>query len=79
MLDPTATRIVDWLREIGLTVRISPLGTDTFLPGVTLEPGGLIVDLIGLADPLADYETQVGDMGARHESFYGGTLAAVLV
>jgi predicted TIM-barrel fold metal-dependent hydrolase len=33
----------------------------------------------GLADPLADYETQVGDMGARHESFYGGTLAAVLV
>jgi hypothetical protein len=44
MLDATATRIVDWLREIGLTVRIAPLGGDTFLPGVTLEPGGLIVD-----------------------------------
>jgi hypothetical protein len=44
MLDPTATRIVDWLREIGLTVRMAPLGGDTFLPGVTLEPGGLIVD-----------------------------------
>src|ERR1700678_1573920 len=44
MLDPTATCIVEWLREIGLTVRIAELGTGTFLPGVTLEPGGLIVD-----------------------------------
>ena len=44
MLDHSATRIVDWLREIGLTVRIAPLGADTFLPGVTMEPGGLIVD-----------------------------------
>ena len=44
MLDPTATLILDWLRQIGLTVRLAPLGADTFLPGVTLEPGGLIVD-----------------------------------
>jgi hypothetical protein len=44
MLDSTATRIVVWLEEIGLTVRLAPLGADTFLPGVTLEPGGLIVD-----------------------------------
>ena len=44
MLDPTATLILDWLRHIGLTVRLSPLGADTFLPGVTLEPGGLVVD-----------------------------------
>jgi len=44
MLDPTATLIVDWLREIGLAVRIAPLGDETFLPGVTLEPRGLIVD-----------------------------------
>ena len=44
MLDATANLIVDWLRQIGLTVRLAPLGTDTFLPGVTLEPGGLIVD-----------------------------------
>jgi hypothetical protein len=44
MLDPTATRIIDWLRQIGLTVRLAPLETGTFLPGVTLEPGGLIVD-----------------------------------
>jgi hypothetical protein len=44
MLDPTAILILDWLRQIGLTVRLAPLANDTFLPGVTLEPGGLIVD-----------------------------------
>jgi len=44
MLDATATLILDWLREIGLTVRLAPLPADTFLPGVTLEPGGLVVD-----------------------------------
>lgn len=44
MLDATALQIIDWLREIGLLVRLAALGGDTFLPGVTLEPGGLIVD-----------------------------------
>jgi hypothetical protein len=44
MLDPTAALIVDWLQQIGLTVRFAPLGAETFLPGVTLEPGGLAVD-----------------------------------
>ncbi|MDR3774679.1 MAG: hypothetical protein P4L26_15095 [Terracidiphilus sp.] len=44
MLAPTAILIVDWLREIGLTVRLATLGDGTFLPGVTLEPGGLAVD-----------------------------------
>lgn len=44
MLDSTARLIVAWLRQIGLTVRFAPLDADTFLPGVTLEPGGLIVD-----------------------------------
>jgi hypothetical protein len=44
MLDPTATLILDWLRKIGLTVRLAQLQPDTFLPGISLEPGGLIVD-----------------------------------
>jgi len=44
MLHPIATRIIDWVRQIGLGVRLAPLGDDTFLPGVTLEPGGLVVD-----------------------------------
>jgi len=45
MLDPIAAPIIDWLREIGLTVRLAPLAPeDTFLPGVMLEPGGLVMD-----------------------------------
>jgi hypothetical protein len=44
MLDPIAICIVEWLRQIGITVRLAPLTTDTFLPGVTLEPGGVVVD-----------------------------------
>jgi hypothetical protein len=44
MLDPTATLILEWLVQIGLTVRVAALDDKTFLPGVTLEPGGLVVD-----------------------------------
>jgi hypothetical protein len=44
VLDPIATRILDWLLQIGLTVRLAPLDATTFLPGVTLEPGGLVID-----------------------------------
>jgi hypothetical protein len=44
MLDSTATQILDWLRQIGLAVRFAPLEEPTFLPGVALEPGGLVVD-----------------------------------
>lgn len=44
MLDPAITVIVGWLRQIGLTIRLAPLGDNTFLPGVTLEAGGIAVD-----------------------------------
>lgn len=44
MLDATAVLIIDWLREIGLSVRFAELEADSFLPGVTLEAGGLVVD-----------------------------------
>ena len=43
-LDPTAQTIVAFLREIGLTARLAAIAADTFLPGVYLEPGGLVVD-----------------------------------
>lgn len=32
----------------------------------------------GVADPLADYQARVGDMGAGHARFYGGTMAAAI-
>lgn len=49
-LNSTAQLIIDWLKQIGLTVRIAPLA-GTFLPGVTMEPGGLVVDADGLLYP----------------------------
>jgi hypothetical protein len=86
MLDPIATRIVDWLREIGLTVRISPIGADTFLPGVAMEPGGLIVDperllypgdLLHEAGHLAIMlPTQRGSTGSNAGSDMGDEIAA---
>ena len=51
MLNPTATLILDFLQQISLTVRLAPLAADTFLPGITLEPGGLIVDPEHLLHP----------------------------
>jgi predicted TIM-barrel fold metal-dependent hydrolase len=32
----------------------------------------------GQADPLRDYQQQVGDMGQRHDAFYGDTFATAL-
>lgn len=64
-LDSTAHLIVDWLRQIGLAVRTAPLEESTFLPGVTMEPGGLVVDPDRLLYP--------GDL--LHEA---GHLAAML-
>jgi len=43
-LNPVAEQIVGFLREIGLGVRFDALTGETFLPGVALEPGGLVVD-----------------------------------
>jgi hypothetical protein len=51
MIDPVATRIIHWLQEIGLSVRLGPVGADSVLPGVTLEPGGLVVDAERLLYP----------------------------
>jgi len=50
-LDPIANLMIDWLQHIGLTVRVAPLEEGTFLPGVTLEPGGLVVDPVRLLYP----------------------------
>jgi hypothetical protein len=44
MLEAPANLILEWLTEIGLRVRLAPLAGETFLPGVTLEADGLVVD-----------------------------------
>jgi hypothetical protein len=42
--DPIAVRIVAFLREIGLDVQVRALAEPTFLPGIHIERGGLVVD-----------------------------------
>ncbi len=50
-LDPHAQTIVDFLRSIGLDVRLEPIAGKTFLPGIALMPDGLLVDPTALKYP----------------------------
>lgn len=49
--DPTTAQIVDFLRSIGLTVQARTLTKRTFLPGIRIERGGLLVDEAALRHP----------------------------
>ena len=51
LTDPTAVAIVAFLREIGLDVRVRALAEPTFLPGILIERGGLVVDPARLEHP----------------------------
>jgi hypothetical protein len=42
--EPIANTIVSFLRQIGLDVRLGELPDSTFLPGILIEYGGLVVD-----------------------------------
>jgi hypothetical protein len=42
--NPITTTIVDFLREIGLPVRGASLPDSTFLPGIWIEHGALLID-----------------------------------
>ena len=43
MLDPTAVRILEFLNTIGIGVRMGEVGA-SFVPGIAIEHGGLLVD-----------------------------------
>lgn len=43
--------IIPFLQDIGLTVRRATLPEGTFLPGIRLEPGGVVIDEGRLAHP----------------------------
>ncbi|GAB4206809.1 MAG: hypothetical protein OHK0022_34310 [Roseiflexaceae bacterium] len=42
--NPITSRIVAFLREIGLAVQARDLPQSTFLPGILIENGGLVID-----------------------------------
>jgi hypothetical protein len=49
--DPTTATIVAFLREIGIPVYIDTLTEPTFLPGILLKHGGIVVDVERLRFP----------------------------
>ncbi len=44
-------RIIGFLREIGIPVSIGTIDTDTFLPGILIQGGGMLVDPAKLTYP----------------------------
>ncbi len=49
--DPVISRIVEFLRGIGLAVQARDLPEPTFLPGILIENGGLVIDERRLLHP----------------------------
>jgi len=49
--DPVTLKMIDFLRSIGLGVRIAPITEPVFVPGIFLEAGALVVDPANLAYP----------------------------
>jgi hypothetical protein len=49
--NPVAARIIDFLAAIGMPVREEPLPGPTFLPGVTISRGVLVIDEARLLYP----------------------------
>jgi hypothetical protein len=42
--DPVSGRIIEFLRGIGLEVKVGEVHGETFLPGITIDHGALVVD-----------------------------------
>ena len=49
--DPTAATIIAFLRDIGIPVAIEALPVPTFLPGILLRDGAVVVDTARLRFP----------------------------
>jgi hypothetical protein len=63
--DPVAARIVAFLERIGIAVRVEPLDHETFLPGVDVCGGALVVDPGRLAWP-GDLLHEAGHIALTH-------------
>lgn len=51
LADPATGRMIAFLREIGIPVDLGTLPDDTFLPGLVVDRGRLVVDLARLRYP----------------------------
>lgn len=43
-MDSTTTTIIEFVRSIGIPIRIGVISGDTVLPGISIESGGLVID-----------------------------------
>jgi hypothetical protein len=43
-LDPTARKIIDFIRSVGISVTAAPIERETFLPGIDIVAGQLLLD-----------------------------------
>jgi hypothetical protein len=51
MENNTVNKIVDFIKSIGIDVCFEPILTETFVPGITIRSGGLVVDIDNLSYP----------------------------
>lgn len=73
-----ASIILEFLAEIGIPVELRPLGQDTFLPGIDIDAGGLVVDKAKLLYP-GDLLHEAGHLAvtpADQRSSLHGTVEA---
>ena len=63
-MEEVTSILLDFLREIGLQVRLGDLPDDTFLPGVQVDHGSLVVDLARLRYP-GDLLHEAGHLALR--------------
>jgi hypothetical protein len=78
--DPLTSRIAGFLREIGVEVRACELPEDSFLPGVRIERGSVLVDEARLLSPggLLHEAGHVAMMTAEDRAARAGDVGADL-
>lgn len=74
--DPLTARIAGFLREIGLEVLAATLPADTFLPGIALEGGRILVDESRLAHP-GDLLHEAGHLAVKPAAERAGAGAGL--
>lgn len=72
--DPLVGRIVAFVREIGIAVKVAALNGDTFLPGVAVVAEGLVIDPSRLAWP-GDLLHEAGHIAVSDPARRGGEIS----
>lgn len=76
--DPIAQKIIDFIAEIGLEVSVNSLDTDTFLPGIRVDKGGLLIDETQLQYP-GDLLHEAGHLALATSEIRAGLSGEVVL